>query len=137
MYQENILDYYKNPRNQGKMRDATIHNNQFNPLCGDQVEVFLKMDGKKISKMTFFGHGCAISQAASSMLAESMEGKKIEDAKKFTPNHMIEMLGIEISPARLKCALLSSRAMKEGVYHYLKEDKIEMNKKLVKEGFIF
>ena len=143
LYQQNILDYYKHPRNKGKVSNPDIKFRELNPLCGDEIEVTIKLEGNKIKQILFEGKGCAISQAAASMMSEYLEGKKIEDANKFTKDEMLEMLGIPFSPARLRCALLGIRVMKEGVYAYLdrknkgKADTHEIRDRLTREELIF
>lgn len=91
-----------------------------NPLCGDVIEVFLKVrsDGV-VEKATFRGHGCAISQASASMLIESIHGKNVSDIKELDKQYVFDMLGIEVGPVRVKCALLSLKALKAAVYTYL------------------
>jgi len=137
------LDYYKHPRNKGKVSNPDIKFRELNPLCGDEIEVTIKLEGNKIKQILFEGKGCAISQAAASMMSEYLEGKKIEDANKFTKDEMLEMLGIPFSPARLRCALLGIRVMKEGVYAYLdrknkgKADTHEIRDRLTREELIF
>ena len=116
MYQENILDHYKNPRNFGKIENASVHHHEYNPLCGDEIEMDLVIDkNKKIADVKFSGHGCAISQASASMLTEQVKGKHIEEIEKLTKESILEMLGIPISPVRLKCALLSLDTLKNSV----------------------
>ncbi|HLD18799.1 MAG TPA: SUF system NifU family Fe-S cluster assembly protein [Candidatus Nanoarchaeia archaeon] len=143
LYQQNILDYYKHPRNKGKVSNPDIKFRELNPLCGDEIEVTIKLEGNKIKQILFQGSGCAISQAAASMMTEHFEGKTIEEAKNFSKDEMLRMLGIPFSPARLRCALLGIRVMKEGVYAYLdrknkdKADTHEIRDRLVKEELIF
>ena len=116
MYQENILDHFKNPRNFGKIENASVHHHEYNPLCGDEIELYLLIDdNKKIVDVKFNGHGCAISQASASMLTEQIKGKNLEELKKMTKENILEMLGISLSPVRLKCALLSLDTLKNGI----------------------
>ena len=116
MYQEQILDHYKNPRNFGSIENASVHHHEYNPLCGDNVEIFLSIGkDKKISDVKFKGHGCAISQASTSMLTEEVKGKSISEIKTMTKDDILKMLGIPISPVRLKCALLSLDTLKNSV----------------------
>ena len=116
MYQENILDHFKNPRNFGKIENASVHHHEYNPLCGDEIELYLLIDdNKKIVDVKFNGHGCAISQASASMLTEQIKGKNLEGLKKMTKENILEMLGIPLSPVRLKCALLSLDTLKNGI----------------------
>ena len=121
MYQENILDHYKNPRNHGKIENASVHHHEYNPLCGDQINLYLIIDeNKKVVDVKFDGNGCAISQASASMLSEQVKGKTLEELKKLTKENILEMLGIPISPVRLKCALLSLDTLKNSILIYEK-----------------
>lgn len=115
MYQENILDHYKNPRNFGRIGNASVHHHEYNPLCGDEVEMFLTVKDKKIADVRFQGKGCAISQASASMLTEQVKGKGIDELKEMAKEDILKMLGIPISPVRLKCALLSLDTLKNSI----------------------
>ncbi len=107
LYSENILDYYKYPRNKEALKDADISAEELNPLCGDEITVHLKFDKDgKVEKATYEGQGCAISQAAISMLTEELTGKSTSEIKALTNDTIYDMLGIQISPGRVKCALL-------------------------------
>ena len=81
MYQENILDHYKRPRNFGKISNASVHHHEYNPLCGDEIEMFLIIKDKKVADVKFHGRGCAISQASASMLTEEIKGKGIDELR--------------------------------------------------------
>jgi len=117
LYRENILDHYRNPRNYGELEDPDISHEEYNPLCGDRITIQLKVnDDDVIEAVRFHGHGCAISQASASMLTEMIEGMTLDEVKKITKEDVLEMLGIPIGPVRLKCALLSLKALKAGVY---------------------
>ena len=115
MYQENILDHYKSPKNFGKIENPSVHHHEYNPLCGDEIELFLVIKDKKVVDVKFKGHGCAISQASASMLTEEIKGKNIEELKKMTKENILELLGISLSPVRLKCALLSLDTLKNSI----------------------
>ena len=116
MYQENILDHYKNPRNFGKIENATVHHHEKNPLCGDEISFYFIIDEHNVIKdVKFSGHGCAISQASASMLSETLKGKKLDEIENLTKEDILEMLGIPISPVRLKCALLSLDTVKNSI----------------------
>jgi nitrogen fixation NifU-like protein len=119
MYQELILDYYRHPRNHGTIEGADLQARDTNPLCGDEIEISAKVSGGKISEIKFGGKGCAISQAAASMLTEFVKGKPVEAVKDVTRDDVLGMLGIELSPARLKCAMLGLKVLKVGAYTYL------------------
>lgn len=142
IYQENILDYYKHPRNKGRVADADVTLIEDNPLCGDRIEIGLKIDGDRISVLRYFGDGCAISQASASMLVEELEGKSVREAAAFSRDKLLEMLGVPLSPARLKCALLGLRTFKQALYTHLdkqktgKADLAAIHSRLAKEGLI-
>ena len=116
-YRENILDHYRNPRNKGQLEEPTHTHEEDNPLCGDVIRIDLHVnDQDVIDEVRFDGHGCAISQASASMLTEMIEGKTLQEAKVLSKEDILEALGIEIGPVRLKCALLSLKVLKAGVY---------------------
>ncbi len=106
IYLTHILEHAKNPTHFGKLETVTHSCKKNNPLCGDSIEVFLEVENDTLKKISFQGQGCAISQAAMSMLADELDGKSIEYAEKFSKEDIIDMLGIELSPTRLKCAIL-------------------------------
>jgi nitrogen fixation NifU-like protein len=116
LYRENILDHYKHPRNQGTLENPDITYEDANPLCGDKIRMDLRVKEGRIEQIRFSGHGCSISQAAASMLCEALEGRLLEDVKKLTRDDVLEMLGIELGPVRLKCGLLALKTLKAGVY---------------------
>lgn len=117
---ENILDHYKNPRNYGDLKEPDARAKDSNPLCGDVVEISVKFDGKeKIRDIRFKGKGCAISQASASMLTELVKGKDLEDVIKLSKDDILGMLGMELGPVRIKCALLSLKVLKTAVYGYM------------------
>ena len=116
-YRENILDHYRNPRNRGRLENPTHTHEEHNPLCGDIIRIDLHVnDGDIIDQVRFDGQGCAISQASASMLTEMIQGKTLDEAKQLSKEDILEALGIEIGPVRLKCALLSLKVLKAGVY---------------------
>jgi nitrogen fixation NifU-like protein len=123
-YREYILDHYKNPRNFGRLENPNITHEEDNPLCGDVVGMDFKVEDGVIEDIRFHGRGCAISQASASLLTERLKGMALEDAKKIDKNDVLGELGIEISPARIKCALLSLKVLKVGAYG-LAEDEDE------------
>lgn len=117
MYREHILDHSQNPRNYGTLEEpVSIRREEYNPLCGDRLTVEVRVEDDKVTAVRFHGHGCAISQAAMSMLSEAMVGKTVDEVKQIGKEDLLDMLGIPISPVRLKCALLSLKAVKAGVY---------------------
>jgi nitrogen fixation NifU-like protein len=115
-YREYILDHYKNPRNFGRLDGADISHEEENPLCGDVVGIELKVEDGNIADVRFHGRGCAISQASASLLTERLKGMSLEEAKQIGKDDVLDELGIEISPARIKCALLSLKVLKAGAY---------------------
>jgi len=121
IYRELILDYYRNPRNFGKLDPHDIDFKDSNPLCGDEVEIQVRVSpDKKIEDIRFFGKGCAISQASASMLTELAKGRPLEWVKELSKADILKMLGTtDLGPARTKCALLSMKVLKAGVYGYL------------------
>ena len=117
MYQEQILDHYKHPRNRGEMPDADLQARDYNPLCGDDLTIYLKTDEKgTITDVRFTGQGCAISQSSASMLTMMLKGKNISEAKGIDPDRIVKMLGIPLSAVRLKCALLSLQVLKKALF---------------------
>ena len=119
IYRENILEYYRNPRNHGSIPDADITLRDTNPLCGDDIEISIKIIDNKIEAIKFKGKGCAISQSSVSMLTEKLKGKDIESARNIDKEYILKMLGIEINASRLKCAMLGLKVIKLGIYNYL------------------
>lgn len=119
MYSEIILDYYRSPRNKGKMEKPFATARDVNPACGDVVEIHLHVQDGKVASALFSGQGCAISQAAASMLCESIEGKTLEEVAKLEKEHVLGLLGVELSPMRLKCALLGFKVAKMAVVEKL------------------
>jgi nitrogen fixation protein NifU and related proteins len=122
IYRELILDYYRNPRNYGKLEPHDIDFRDSNPLCGDEIEIQVKVspDKKSIEEIRFSGKGCAISQASASMLTELAKGKPLEWVKELSKEDILKLLGTsDLGPARIKCALLSMKVLKSGVYRYL------------------
>jgi nitrogen fixation NifU-like protein len=117
MYQENILDHAHHPRNWNLLDSYTFHAQDENPLCGDQLEVTLQVDEHNLIRaIGWDGHGCAISQAAASMLGEEIIGKPLDEIKQMSKDDVLELLGIPISMSRLKCALLCLKVIKTAVY---------------------
>ncbi len=115
-YREYILDHFKNPRNFGRLDHPDITHEENNPLCGDVVGMDFAVEDGVIRDIRFHGRGCAISQASASLLTERLKGMSLEDARQLGKEDVLEELGIDISPARLKCALLSLKVLKVGAY---------------------
>jgi nitrogen fixation protein NifU and related proteins len=117
LYREVIIEHYKNPGYRGKLDPHDISFEDENPLCGDQIRIDLRVgeDGK-VTEAAFSGHGCAISQASADLMLESVVGKTVEEVKAMTKQDILDLLGIELGPVRLKCALLPLKVLKAGAY---------------------
>ncbi|HEV2107466.1 MAG TPA: SUF system NifU family Fe-S cluster assembly protein [Thermomicrobiales bacterium] len=116
LYKEIILDHYRSPRNKGRLNPADYSHEDVNPLCGDEIVLDLRVKDGVISEVAFEGRGCAISQAAASILTEMVEGRPLDEVKAITKDDVLEELGVPISPARMKCALLGLKCLKAGIY---------------------
>jgi len=122
VYTEIILDYYKYPRNKGKVTNPDIVFKDTNPLCGDVIEMSIRVNSNHIKEIKFEGNGCAISQASASLLTDMVQGKSLEEIKNLTKEELLENLGApNLGHVRVKCALLSLKVLKYGVYNYLGE----------------
>ena len=107
LYRDYILEHYRRPHNFGVLEDATTKYEGANPLCGDRITMMLGIRDGIVADVAFTGRGCAISQASASLLTDEVKGKSVAEVARLTSADLLELLGIEISPARLKCALLS------------------------------
>ncbi len=117
LYREIIIDRFKNPRHKGRLEPHDISFEDDNPLCGDHIRIDVRVDGQgKVIDATFDGQGCAISQASADLLVEEIVGKSLEEVKAFSKEDLLELLGLDLGPVRLKCALLSLKVLKAGVY---------------------
>ena len=112
LYREQILEHYRNPHNFGEIPDADIRQEGDNPLCGDMITMYLKLDDGRLGAVKFRGRGCAISQASASILTDLVTGKPVEELKRFPTQDLLDELGIPISPARMKCATLSVNTLR-------------------------
>src|ERR671936_2074941 len=113
LYREEILQHYKRPHNWGPMESPDLEADDHNPLCGDQLRVMLRVgDDGRIADIRFDGHGCAISQAAASMASDEVKGMQVSDLLKLDRSFILDLLGIDISATRMKCALLSLKVLK-------------------------
>ncbi len=106
LYRDEILEHYRNPHNFGTLAEPDVTLEGFNPLCGDRLTLSLKFADGNVSDVAFTGRGCAVSVASASMLTDDIKGRPIPEVDALTNQHVIDNLGIELSPARLKCALL-------------------------------
>ena len=117
LYRQVIIDRYKNPRMRGELDPHDYSYQDDNPLCGDVIRIDLRVDDSDtITEAAFSGEGCAISQASADLLTEALEGKNLEQVKEMSKQDVLDLLGIELGPVRLKCALLSLKVVKAGVY---------------------
>jgi len=112
LYTEQIIERWKNPRNFGEMEGLTSEGSDSNPICGDIIRMQLKIDAGKIIDARFTGEGCSISQASADLVADFVKGKDVAKIKKLDKDEVLKILGIEITPVRLKCALLSLKVLK-------------------------
>ena len=126
MYRQQILDHYRNPRNHGAIEDATYSHVGENPMCGDEIAMDVVLDDDEvIRRVAFRGDGCAISQAAASMLSERLPGTTLDELREMDRDDVIDMLGVDISPMRVKCAVLAEKVAQDGADIYLGEIDIE------------
>jgi nitrogen fixation NifU-like protein len=116
IYREIILDHSKHPRNKGILDPADYSYEDVNPLCGDEIRIDVRVKDDQIDEIAFSGRGCAVSQASASILTEMVEGMSLDEVKHLTKDDLLEEIGIPVSPARLKCALLGLKVLKAGIY---------------------
>jgi nitrogen fixation protein NifU and related proteins len=130
LYREVIIEHYKNPGYRGELDPHDISFEDENPLCGDHIRVDLRLDENgRVREAAFSGHGCAISQASADLLMEDIIGKTLDEVKTYTKTNVTDLLGIEMGPVRLKCALLPLKVLKAGAYGLQ-----QANDSLVDEG---
>jgi nitrogen fixation NifU-like protein len=127
MYRQQILDHYKNPRNHGEIEDPTFTHVGENPMCGDTIEMDVVLDESEetIEHVAFRGDGCAISQASASMLSEQLQGTTIEELQEMDRDDVVDMLGVDISPMRIKCAVLAEKVAQDGAEIYFGETELD------------
>ena len=117
LYRELIIERYKNPQFKGTLDPHDYSFTDENPLCGDEIRIDLRLgEDQRVKEAAFSGHGCAISQASADLLLESIIGKTLDEVKALTKQNVLDNLGIELGPVRLKCALLGLKVLKAGVY---------------------
>ncbi len=119
IYQEMILEHYRNPVNFGTVENPDVISKEYNPSCGDIVEIQIKFNDGKIGDIKFQGQGCAISQSSVDILIDLLKNKPLDEVKSITAESFLKVLGIELSPLRMKCALLGLKTLKTAVYTYL------------------
>jgi nitrogen fixation NifU-like protein len=115
LYRDYILEHYKQPRNFGTLEPHDLEFHDHNPLCGDELGVHIEVEDGRIADLRFHGQGCAISQAAASIASEELIGKPLDDAAGLDASWMIDLLGIQISPTRRKCALLNLKVLRGAI----------------------
>jgi nitrogen fixation NifU-like protein len=117
LYREQIIERYKMPHHRGHLDPHDIFFEDDNPVCGDHIEITLQIgENGRVAAAAFDGHGCSISQASADLLVESVHGKTLDEVKALTKEDVIDLLGIDLGPVRLKCALLSLKVLKAGAY---------------------
>ncbi|HEX5978343.1 MAG TPA: SUF system NifU family Fe-S cluster assembly protein [Nitrososphaeraceae archaeon] len=138
IYREIILDHYRNPRNKGKLPHADVSSHDSNPLCGDEIDIHLKVEQGKIKDIKFEGRGCAISQASASMLTEMVLDKPLTAVKDLAKDDILENIGLmNLGPARIKCALLSLKVLKMGMINYYIDKDPDSAKKIQDESKLY
>ena len=138
IYREIILDHYRNPRNKGSLPNADISIHDSNPLCGDEIDIHLKVEEDMIKDIKFEGRGCAISQASASMLTEQVLNKPLNAVKDIAKEDVLENIGLmNLGPARIKCALLSLKVLKLGMVKYYADRDPGSTKKIQDESKLY
>lgn len=121
MYRERILDHYRSPQNYGDIENPDITYEDVNPSCGDEIQMYAVVDDDEVVDVKFDGQGCAISQASASLLTEKVKGMPVGEVREIETEDIKEMLGIELSPVRVKCAVLGLKVLEGGIVEYEKE----------------
>ncbi len=130
IYAEEIIAQYEHPHNKGKMANPSISFHEYNPTCGDDITVYLEIRNGKVSDAKFDGSGCAISVASASMLTDEIKGKSVAEVEKLGVQDLIDLIGIDPGPARLKCATISLKAAKKGLFLHQHKEVDESTKDL-------
>ena len=138
IYRETILDHYRNPRNKGRMANPDVSIHDSNPLCGDEIDIHLKIEASIIKDIKFEGRGCAISQASASMLTEMVINKPLVSVTNLSKGDIFENMGLtNLGPARVKCALLSLKVLKMGMVQYYADRNPNLAKDLQNEPSVY
>lgn len=127
IYKTQLLDHYRSPRNRGLLTDPDFSVNTYNPLCGDSVTMQGSVREMMVERLAFQGAGCVISQATASLLTDYAVGKRCEDISSITKEQILTLIGMQLGPTRLKCALLPLDALKQGLEQYTCVKKGESN----------
>lgn len=118
IYAEEIVAQYEHPHNKGRIANPSTSFHEYNPTCGDDITVYMNIKDGRVSDVKFDGSGCAISVASASMLTDELKGKSVEEVEKLDVHYLIDLIGIDPGPARLKCATISLKAAKKGLFLY-------------------
>ena len=138
IYREIILDHYRNPRNKGRLTNPDVSVHDSNPLCGDEIDIHLKVDEDMIREIKFEGRGCAISQASVSMLTEMVLDKPLTLVKDLAKEDILDNIGLtNLGPARIKCALLSLKVLKMAMIKYYTDRDPESARKFENEPAVY
>lgn len=121
LYRERLMDHYRHPRNKGRLENPDFTSGQFNPSCGDSITLDARVQDGTIKEISFEGKGCVISQATASLLTELAKGKTLVELLHLDETAMLELVGMQLGPTRLKCALLPLEALQEGIKNYQKK----------------
>ena len=119
LYQDVLIDHYRNPRNRGVIEHPDFRSGEDNPSCGDSVSMYGRVEDGRLIVVSFEGTGCVISQAAASMLTEKVVGQRLDAIMKLDAAFMRNLVGIELGPTRVRCALLALEALQKGIQEYL------------------
>ncbi|MCL5782870.1 MAG: SUF system NifU family Fe-S cluster assembly protein [Candidatus Thermoplasmatota archaeon] len=115
---EILLEHYRNPHHHGQLEDPSARQLEYNPVCGDTIQITVKIEKDRITDIKFIGRGCSVSQGATSMLTDRVLGLSLEEVKKISPEDILEMLGLNLGPSREKCALLPLNTIKKCISQY-------------------
>ena len=124
IYSENIMDHYRDPRNSGSLENPDVKFHDSNPLCGDEINIEIKIENNKLKDVKSSCQGCAISKASSSIVSEKVIGKDIKDIMKLEKEFVLDLLKIPLNPMRIKCAMLFLRALQKSIAQYLVKNDI-------------
>ncbi|MGC8572009.1 MAG: Fe-S cluster assembly sulfur transfer protein SufU [Candidatus Micrarchaeia archaeon] len=115
VYKEQIIAHYEHPHNKGVLEKSSVSCHEFNPYCGDEITIYLKIEGRIVKDAKFEGRGCAISTSSASMLTDYIKGKSVDEVKQINFKEMVDLLGIDPGPARLKCMMLPLKATHKAI----------------------